>query len=258
MSDPDADSPEYAEAARRRAVDRFDYTRYVQREAGTLDPPTDAHVAFHAERHGGLWAVTWRGPRVTLERVPNATARDHLLERGATGWLALDAPSGTPTARPRTEEPRCTGVFAGWCPRCGDCRCPPRYEGSDEASYEDEGCPLHASASDHGAVQEGGEAEEPPGFVLLSAAEFNALALSAVGYALGRKTYVVGEVTEIVGTHRPVLTPNARDLIVRDITRALDRNAAGMPADARAWAALRTLLLSPLPAPGSPGDPVEP
>lgn len=52
-------------------------------------------------------------------------------------------------ARPPTV--RCTGVFARWCPRCGDCTCPQREAGDPgEVTFEDDGCPLHAEASSHG------------------------------------------------------------------------------------------------------------
>lgn len=47
---------------------------------------------------------------------------------------------------------RCTGVFAKWCPRCGNCRCPLLREAGDpcERTMDDPACPLHAPHSRHG------------------------------------------------------------------------------------------------------------
>ena len=45
-------------------------------------------------------------------------------------------------------EPECTGISAGWCPRCGDCTCPDRAQAMDTPT-----CPLHGTRSKH--------AEEP-------------------------------------------------------------------------------------------------
>lgn len=38
----------------------------------------------------------------------------------------------------------CTGVSAGWCPRCGKCTCPDREQAMDYAA-----CPLHGRSSQH-------------------------------------------------------------------------------------------------------------
>lgn len=44
----------------------------------------------------------------------------------------------------RYKRPRCTGLTARWCPRCGDCSCGPY-----PAELNSERCPLHRHGSDH-------------------------------------------------------------------------------------------------------------
>jgi hypothetical protein len=43
------------------------------------------------------------------------------------------------------EPVRCTGIFAHWCPRCGECTCR-----DPERSLDDWDCPLHGECSRHG------------------------------------------------------------------------------------------------------------
>lgn len=48
------------------------------------------------------------------------------------------------------ESRECTGVTATWCPIHGDCTCPPD---PDERYLNDDGCPLHDSASSHAEAE---------------------------------------------------------------------------------------------------------
>jgi hypothetical protein len=59
-------------------------------------------------------------------------------------------------ATPAASEPAaCTGWTAVWCPAHGDCKCARRYPGGDdtERTLSDDGCPLHASTSQHAASE---------------------------------------------------------------------------------------------------------
>lgn len=60
------------------------------------------------------------------------------------GWL-FKAFCAWDTPDPK-HEPRCTGVTASWCPRCGDCECP----GRGDRHLDDPCCPLHGTFSAHG------------------------------------------------------------------------------------------------------------
>ena len=46
-------------------------------------------------------------------------------------------------------EPECTGETARWCPRHGDCTCPPREDWPDEFTFDGDDCPLHGERSTH-------------------------------------------------------------------------------------------------------------
>lgn len=59
-----------------------------------------------------------------------------------------------------SEAEPCTGVAAGWCPRCGDCSCPRDEEGWLSGSMNHPDCPLHAPSSDHARDPERLQREE--------------------------------------------------------------------------------------------------
>lgn len=54
---------------------------------------------------------------------------------------------------------RCTGIAAGWCPRCGDCTGPDDPDRG--APRDDPGCPLHAPDSRHGEDADEDEERDP-------------------------------------------------------------------------------------------------
>ena len=68
------------------------------------------------------------------------------------------------------------------------------------------------------------------------------LAIPAVRYGLGRRTYITGLISDTLIAHRHMLTVNTKDVIVRDITEAEEYDGLGMDCDAEAWKRLREAL----------------
>lgn len=68
--------------------------------------------------------------------------------------------------------------------------------------------------------------------------------LCAVRYALGRTSYMVGDVAEELRRVAPLLPPKVRLVIERDIAEVLERNEAGDPCDQKEWRACLRLLKS--------------
>jgi hypothetical protein len=68
------------------------------------------------------------------------------------------------------------------------------------------------------------------------------LAIWAVRYALGRRTYAVADVVGALTANVASLTANTRAVIVRDITEAEARDGLGDPRDAAEWMNLREVL----------------
>lgn len=69
------------------------------------------------------------------------------------------------------------------------------------------------------------------------------LSVWAVRYALGRATYAVNDVVDVLTAERASLSPETRDCIVRDITEAEQRGNLGMDMDAQEWRRLRDALI---------------
>lgn len=57
--------------------------------------------------------------------------------------------------------------------------------------------------------------------------------ISAVRYALGRKTYIVGVTCDFI--NKQVLSKECRDVIIRDIKEAEETNNLGMETDKKEW-----------------------
>lgn len=68
------------------------------------------------------------------------------------------------------------------------------------------------------------------------------LSVWAVRYALGRATYAVSDVVDVLIVNVASLSPNSRAVIVRDITEAEERGGLGMDVDAQLWRELREVL----------------
>lgn len=94
--------------------------------------------------------------------------------------------------------------------------------------------------------------------VTLNNQEFFVLIVSAVRYAMGRATYVVGETCDIVKKHLAVLTPEQKQMLARDIEDEIKRaeregKILGMSLDHAEWSNLVIALrASCLPSPSSP------
>lgn len=72
--------------------------------------------------------------------------------------------------------------------------------------------------------------------------DLDTVMLCAFRYALGRCSYIVSWMSEIVARHRAKLTSNTRHVIARDIVEALVRDAAGWDCDRREWLRLGRVL----------------
>lgn len=74
--------------------------------------------------------------------------------------------------------------------------------------------------------------------------DLNTFYFCAFRYALGRMTYIVSDVTKLLikATKDGVLDAANRDLMTREIRRALDTDNAGMPCDQVEWKKLLKVL----------------
>ena len=74
--------------------------------------------------------------------------------------------------------------------------------------------------------------------------DLNTLYFCAFRYALGRLTYIVSTVTDLLikATKDGTLDEVNRDLMTREIKRALGAGKAGMPCDQREWQRLLNVL----------------
>ena len=63
-------------------------------------------------------------------------------------------------------------------------------------------------------------------------------------YALGRKTYIACEASEIISTHAEHIRESTRDLIVREIEEYIRRGMVGDKCDEECWVALSTRIKS--------------
>lgn len=64
---------------------------------------------------------------------------------------------------------------------------------------------------------------------------YEQMLISAVRYALGRATYIVGTTTDEVKRVWSELSENTRMVIRRDVSEALDRGQVGMEMDDSRW-----------------------
>jgi len=71
--------------------------------------------------------------------------------------------------------------------------------------------------------------------------DIDTLSVYAVRYALGRRTYAVADVCDVVKRNIDALNDNSVNVIRRDIARALEDGDAGDPCDVDRW---RQLLQS--------------
>lgn len=74
--------------------------------------------------------------------------------------------------------------------------------------------------------------------------ELGMLCVSAVRYALGRQTYIVGETCDLVKRYHELLLERDIQVIIRDIEGAERREALGAECDKVRWLALLRVLAS--------------
>ncbi len=72
----------------------------------------------------------------------------------------------------------------------------------------------------------------------MNRAHLETLLICSVRYALGRSTYIVDDVCQIVRAHIPELTINAITVIMRDILIEINRKYKGHTCDFESWTKL--------------------
>jgi len=69
------------------------------------------------------------------------------------------------------------------------------------------------------------------------------IAVAAFRYALGRQTYAVPHIINWLVANRDVLSDNTRELMVKEVHEAANRDAIGGDVDKREWLEFATALL---------------
>lgn len=78
--------------------------------------------------------------------------------------------------------------------------------------------------------------------ILLESPTFGMMMCSAVRYALGRKTYIVGTTCDFITPLLPHLDMSALQNINKDITDHAEMNQLGMDIDREKWLELRSAI----------------
>lgn len=65
--------------------------------------------------------------------------------------------------------------------------------------------------------------------------DFQSLILYAMRYAIGRKTFAVNDVTQIIEDNLNELSKSTLELMVRDIEKEGERHNLGMEMDKKIW-----------------------
>ena len=65
--------------------------------------------------------------------------------------------------------------------------------------------------------------------------ELETLLFYSFRYAIGRMTYVVGDICDLLIKHKDKLSKMKKELIIKDILTALHRDMAGMEWDREQW-----------------------
>ena len=65
--------------------------------------------------------------------------------------------------------------------------------------------------------------------------ELETLLFYSFRYAIGRMTYVVGDICDLLIKHKDKLSKMTKELIIKDILTALHRDMAGMEWDREQW-----------------------
>lgn len=73
-------------------------------------------------------------------------------------------------------------------------------------------------------------------------AEINDLMVCAFRYALGRRSYITYTISDLLIKHKDKLSAQSRQVILRDIQVAFDKNNYGMEMDKEVWLKLQEEL----------------
>lgn len=73
--------------------------------------------------------------------------------------------------------------------------------------------------------------------------EFHDLMVCAFRYALGRRTYIVSTIAELIIKYKEKLDASAIEVITRDIKRAIQTNNYGMEMDKVEWQKVLKVLI---------------
>lgn len=65
--------------------------------------------------------------------------------------------------------------------------------------------------------------------------DLNTLVIPALRYGLGRRTYITGMIADCLIRNKKDIHRDIRDLIVREIKRAIEEGNAGMQMDVDEW-----------------------
>jgi len=65
--------------------------------------------------------------------------------------------------------------------------------------------------------------------------EFDVLLFCAFRYALGRKTYIVSDVVDLIIKYKEKLNAGSIFIIKKEINKAIEQNQAGMSCDVYEW-----------------------
>lgn len=66
----------------------------------------------------------------------------------------------------------------------------------------------------------------------------------AFRYALGRMTYAVSDVAELLIKYKNILTPLHKERIIKEIDEAIERNSAGMSCDVKEWEQVKEVMVN--------------
>lgn len=72
--------------------------------------------------------------------------------------------------------------------------------------------------------------------------EYDTLFFCAFRYALGRKTYITGVVSELIRDHLDLISTDFKVKAAADLDRAISSGFAGMQCDVAEWLKLRAML----------------
>jgi hypothetical protein len=172
----------------------------------------------HSSDHEAVWPVC---------------ARRHAVMDRARAALLADTPSVEPRLDVAVLARALHEIAGEFCSPFSTPEAEPGWPGGHPVAMHNSQAAAIASL-----VAESRPSVEPAGLRADLEYGFDKLAVWAVRYALGRMTYAVADVTEVVSRNAAALSPDTRAQIVRDIDELGPErgpNALGMGMDATRW-----------------------